>query len=265
MLLPFHVHRRKNARFFGKKADFRIKNAIFALKMTKSLDIPLRGDKRRLLMEDNRKYGAERERTIKLYNMQLCQDLKFTTDKWQMPIIESDNFIPSDLISFNYALTTNRRDCGIHFYLDDYQFERIWHEPERYIERLKKFQCILTPDFSLYRDMIIPQQIYNIYRSRLIGAYYQKQGIKVIPTISWSDSASFEYCFKGIPKNSIVSISTVGVMRNKLSLWFFKRGVKEMIKQIEPKAIIIYGNEIEVDFDGIKVIYYNNKNSDWRR
>lgn len=42
-----------------------------------------------------------------------------------MPIIENDNYIPTDLIGFNYAKTSKDKNCGIHFYLDDYQFERL--------------------------------------------------------------------------------------------------------------------------------------------
>ena len=82
--------------------------------------------------------------------------------------------------------------CGIHFYLDDYQFERLWREPTIYLEKLKEYDCFFTPDFSLYLNMPIAMKIWNIYRSRLIGQFYQRQGIKVIPRISWSEIESFD-------------------------------------------------------------------------
>lgn len=238
-----------------------MKTSYNSIKRVKSYERGLKGG---YLMEDNRKYGSERERTIRLYNMQLYDGLRFTADKWQMPIISNDNYIPQDLISFNYALNTEPKECGIHFYIDDYQFERVWRAPERYLELFKKYGCILTPDFSCYLDIKTPQQIFNIYRSRLIGAYYQKQGIKVIPTISWSDTISFEYCFKGIPKGSIVSVSTVGIIRKSETRLLFKNGLDEMIRQIEPKTILIYGKEFDYDFKNIDIRYCNNKNSEWR-
>lgn len=34
------------------------------------------------------------------------------------------------------------------------------------------------------------------------------KGIRVIPTVAWSDRGSFDFCFKGIPKGSIVAVST---------------------------------------------------------
>ncbi len=163
------------------------------------------------------------------------------------------------MIGFNYAKTSKEKNVGIHFYLDDYQFERVWNNKEKYIDILKQYQCILSPDFSLYMDMPMPMKIWNIYRSRAIGQYYQEQGIKVIPTISWAEKETFEFCFDGIPKGSIVSISTIGVKQNKEAFKIWKQGVDELIKRINPSTILIYGGKVDYDYKDIKVIYYKNK------
>lgn len=53
-----------------------------------------------------------------------------------------------ELIGFNYAKTTkNRQNKGVHFFLDDYQFLRLWNNPTAYLDILKGFRCVLTPDF----------------------------------------------------------------------------------------------------------------------
>ena len=213
---------------------------------------------------DDGYYGDERERTNRAYNLDLIEEL--TNDFWQMPIIECDEFIPDDLIGFNYAKSSENKNCGIHFYVDDYQFERIWNYPEKYIDILKQYECILTPDFSLYLDMPMPMKIWNIYRSRLIGQYFQSRGIKVIPTISWAEEETFKFCFKGIPKGSIVSISTIGVKQDENALKIWRDGVSEMIKQIEPKAILVYGGKLDYDFKDIQVYYYENKvTENWKK
>ena len=206
---------------------------------------------------DDGYYGDERERTNRAYNLDLIEEL--TDDFWQMPVIENDDFIPDDLIGFNYAKSSENKKCGIHFYVDDYQFERVWNYPEKYVDVLREYECILSPDFSLYLDMPMPMKIWNIYRSRLVGQYYQSKGIKVIPTISWAEKETFKFCFKGIPKGSIVSISTIGVKQDKNALKIWRKGVDEMIKQIEPKAILVYGGKLDYDFKDITVYYYDNK------
>lgn len=204
-------------------------------------------------------YGDERERTNSAYNLRLIDYENLTDDFWQMPVIQNDNYIPSELIGFNYAKTSSDKNCGIHFYIDDYQFERVWNDPEKYIDILWDYDCILSPDFSLYMDMPMCMKIWNVYRSRFIGAYYQSKGITVIPTISWAEKSTFEFCFKGIPKGSIVSISTIGVKQDKKALQIWKDGVAEMIKQIKPSTILVYGGAIDYDYGDIKVIYYGNK------
>ena len=200
----------------------------------------------------------ERHRTNDTYNLGIM-DNENTSEFWQMPMIKNDNFIPSKLIGFNYAKTSKEKNVAIHFYLDDYQFERLWNKPEEYVDILKQYECILSPDFSLYMDMPMPMKIWNIYRSRLIGQYYQSQGIKVIPTLSWAEEETFEFCFEGIPKGSIVSISTIGVKKNKEALKIWKAGVDELIRRIEPSTILIYGGKLDYDYGDIKVIYYENQ------
>ena len=214
--------------------------------------------------DDDGYYGDERERTNRAYNLDLIEEL--TNDFWQMPIIKNDNFIPKDLIGFNYAKSSENKDCGIHFYVDDYQFERVWNYPEKYVEVLGQYDCILSPDFSLYLDMPMPMKIWNIYRSRLIGQYYQSRGIRVIPTISWAEKETFAFCFLGIPKGSVVSISTVGVKEDQNALKIWRAGVTEMIKQIKPSAILVYGGKLDYDFKDIKVYYYDNKvTENWKK
>lgn len=216
--------------------------------------------------DENDWYGDERERTYDAYNLGLIENEDLKNDFWQMPYIHKTDYIPSDLIGFNYAKTSKQKDVGIHFYIDDYQFERLWNKPQDYISLFWDYDCILTPDFSLYMDMPMPMKIWNIYRSRFIGAYYQSLGIEVIPTISWAEKETFEFCFKGIEKGGVVSISTIGVKRDKEALQIWKDGVTEMINQLEPKTILIYGGKLDYDFGNIETVYYNNHvTENWKK
>ena len=209
--------------------------------------------------EEEGYYGDERERTNREYNLDLQSRCEFTKDFWQMPIILNDGFVPEELIGFNYAKTSEKKNVGVHFYLDDYQFERVWNCPEKYVDMFKEYDCILSPDFSLYLDMTMPMKVWNVYRSRLIGAYYQSYGIPVIPTLSWAEKETFDFCFKGIPKGSIVSISTIGVKQNKEAMRIWLEGVKEMLKVLNPKIILIYGGKLPFDYGDRETIYFNNK------
>ena len=201
----------------------------------------------------------ERERTFNTYNLQY-NDLERTAGKYQMPIIEKTIIDPpkEQPLGFNYVLSTQQKDRAVHFFLDDYQFERIWNAPELYIEKLIDFYCVFTPDFSLYSDMPVAMQIWNTYRSRLIGQIMQDYGITVIPTISWGLPETFDFCFDGIEQGSICVVGTIGVKKDKTAMQIWRDGMDEMIKRIKPSAIWCYGGKMEYDYKGIPVIYFEN-------
>lgn len=222
-------------------------------------DVSLTGFDLDIIYDEEGYYGDERERTNDKYNLDIASESETTNDFWQMPIINNDGFIPKDLIGFNYAKTSKAKNVGVHFYIDDYQFERVWNAPEKYVDILSQYDCILSPDFSLYMDMPMPMKIWNIYRSRQIGTYYQSKGIKVIPTVSWAEKETFSFCFQGIPKGSIVSVSTIGVKQDSDALEVWKDGMREMIQTIEPATILVYGGKIDFDYGDIEVIYFDNK------
>ena len=215
--------------------------------------------------DDDGWYGDERERTNRAYNLDILDHGNLTNDFWQMPTIRNDGYIPRDLIGFNYAKTSEDKACGIHFYVDDYQFERVWSYPEKYVDILKEYECILSPDFSLYMDMPMPMKIWNTYRSRQIGAFYQAAGVTVIPTLSWAEPETYEFCFRGIEKGWTVSVSTVGVKNSKTAINVWNDGMKEALRQTEPSTVLLYGGNIGFDFGDIKVVEYKNHvTEDWK-
>lgn len=156
-----------------------------------------------------------------------------------------------DWIGFNYVATTKKhRDVtGVNFYLWDHQFERVWNYPERFAQVVSKFGCVLTPDFSTYRDFPRAVQIFNHYRSHWCGAYWQEHGATVIPNIQFSDKESYEWCFDGVPEGSIVAISNVGCMKHKESRKLFMQGYNEMLTRIQPKEILFFGHIFD-DYKG---------------
>lgn len=148
-----------------------------------------------------------------------------------------------EFIGFNYALTTkNPQDKIVHFYLDDYQFARVWDSPDRYVPILKRFKAVHTPDFSMYTDFPKAVQIYNFYRSMWCGAYWQEHGLNVIPTVKWSDEDSLSWCFDGMPRRAVVSVSTIGCMKQGIPKQLFLTGWEAMMDYLNPSKILLFGN-----------------------
>ena len=170
-------------------------------------------------------------------------------------IIGVEDVQVKEWIPFNYALTCKEpQEKGVHFFLDDYQFERVWNNIDKYTEVLQRFKAVMSPDFSMFTVNPKALQIYQHFRKHFIGAYWQANGLTVIPTINWADEKSFEWCFDGEPTNSVVAISTVGSMNSKANKEGFYKGYYEMKKQLQPKKVLCYGTvpeEIKNEVQGI--------------
>lgn len=149
-----------------------------------------------------------------------------------------------EFIGFNYARgkVTHEDQKGVHFFLDDYQFDSLWRNVDRYTDKLSRFRYVLTPDFSTYTDFPKAIQIYNHFRKHWIGAYLQEYGCRVIPTISWSTPDSYEWCFDGEPEGGTVAISSVGCMNSMKKKRLFLSGYNAMVERLHPESIIFYGS-----------------------
>lgn len=173
--------------------------------------------------------------------------------EYRIPALKSVSFNVDNWISFNYAKGCEEPEKhGIHFFIDDYQFDRVWKNPDIYIPMLQKFQAVCSPDFSPYSDFPKAIQLYNHYRKHWLGAYWQEHGIRVIPTITWSDPSTLEWCFDGEPADSMVAISSVGMFQRKEHVDWLLTGYEEMKKRIHPSKIIWKGripSELDADRD----------------
>ena len=165
------------------------------------------------------------------------------------------------LIGFNYAIGCKHpEDKILHFYVDDYQFERVWNDPDRYIPILRRFKAVLAPDFSLYDDFPAVVNMFNHYRKQWCAAYWQEHGITVIPTICWALPDSYDWCFEGVPKHSLVSISTVGGFGNhqdNKASWL--EGYEKCLEVLDPSEVLLFGKHFpEVRPYGIMTVVDND-------
>lgn len=162
--------------------------------------------------------------------------------RYDIPIIRPEKWVPYEFIPFNMAKSCKERvGKGLHFFIDDYQFERVWNCLSRYSELAYSFAACMSPDFSTYADWPLAMQIYNHYRKHYVAAHWQELGIRVYPTISWSDERSYDWCFDGEPVGATVCISSVGCRKRKLSKQLFLKGYDAMMERLQPQTVVCYG------------------------
>ena len=157
-------------------------------------------------------------------------------------LMRTDNVqIPKGLVPFSKVNTCNNKRQYVHFYQHDKEFSRVLTATTRYLDILKQYDGVISPDCSMQIGQSKCLQQANTYMNRAVAFFLQKNGIPVIPNIRWSDESSFDYCFLGVPRGYIVAISTHGCIREKWQRDVFKLGLEAMLFEIDPSAVIVHG------------------------
>lgn len=166
-----------------------------------------------------------------------------SANEWGIPDLAPTDYAPEVLAAWHDPKgRAEAIDRGaLHFFLDDYRFERVWARPEAALDRVREVGAALTPDFSLWLEMPLAAQLWQVYRARWVGAFWQEHGITAIPTAAWSTPESFDFCFDGIAVGGTVAVSSVGVHRDPVARSLFKVGLSELLDRCAPSRLLLYG------------------------
>lgn len=181
----------------------------------------------------------------------------------EIPAQRGGLYNPAGVIEFSKAISSQEYDYWVHFYEDDSSFERIWKNPRKYLPVLKRYAGVIAPDFSLYRDMPLVMQLWNIYRSHAIGSWLLENGVNVIPNVRFGDERTYDACCLGVPHNSTIAIGTHGCVKNRIDREYLSAGIDHVISTLKPRVLVIYGTTPADIFDkyrdqGISILQFNS-------
>lgn len=159
---------------------------------------------------------------------------------WGIPVLTGTRAVPSGLKCWTETGRAAAID-GLHFFTEDYRFERIWNAPSRYRQRLSRASVLCGPDFSVYRDWPRVANLWNIYRSRWLCALWESWGLSVAPTLTWAGPDSWSFSFLGLPGGTTVAVSTVGAGEDETSRRWFADGYAEAMRRLQPHCVLVYG------------------------
>lgn len=173
-----------------------------------------------------------------------------------IPVLQNMNNlqVPKELVPFTKSRKNIDRNKYVHFYVHDKYFKSILTHPEKYVVLFKTYDGIISPDPTMFIDNSKCLLETSTYMNRAIAFFFAKKGIPVIPNVRWTNEKSYEFCFLGIPKRYIVSVSTHGCCKSKQQKENFKNGLSKMIEVLEPTDVIVHGcmpNSIFKEFEGL--------------
>ena len=188
--------------------------------------------------------------------------------KYEFPIINGTSEIPEALVLFtNCEKELKPENKAVHFYQYDENFVSCIDSEVKLTKKLKtlkKYQSVILPDYSVYRDMPLAQQIFQVYKSRAIGNFLMQNGIKIIPNVRWGDERTYEFAFDGIEKYGVIAVGIQGAYRDNKNEYFFEKGFYKMLDILDPESILCYGKlsnglQSECNLRKINIIEYQTE------
>ncbi len=75
----------------------------------------------------------------------------------------------------------------------------------------------------------------------------------MLPTVSWGDERSFDFVFRGIPKDSVIALSTIG---RKSAGEDWNAGYRAAIAAIDPELVFVVGPRLGEDLESLARVHY---------
>ena len=197
-----------------------------------------------------------RLRKLSYQNINLTAGLKLVGENELPEVAAYTGEMPAVLTPYSIKDTGDTRGA-IHFYVDDYRFKGMWENLAYYTKQVSRYKMVIAPDFSLYLDQSRTLNLFQLYQNRVVTSSWQHQGLQVIPSVSWGNADSFEYCFDGLPQNSVLALGGLGNAHHQSMLRLWEYGVNLTIERLHPIALIIYGAPKKLDLP-VKTYYHES-------
>jgi len=204
---------------------------------------------------------------VRRYGYNRLRETFPSTNEWGIPDLDPEMLgeIHDPSTPFVVWKHTRPEPAILGFFVDDYKFKCVWNYPERALAAIqeREYVAICEPDFSLYDDRPRAEWIWAVYKARWCGVFWQLNGIRVIPTLMWTDEDSYKFVFAGIPKNPpCVALETRAAKANPDE---YNKGLLVAIEHLQPKQILVYGSDkpchralAELGLaDSVNVIHYS--------
>ena len=177
-----------------------------------------------------------------VFNSDILEDATFTPGDEYPRVKGTVLWTPPKKVNpFDRAKEAHNKDTWLHFHVNDKRFAAIYRKLEKYLQLLREYGGVFGLDHSVYRDLPLIEQKYSVYLNRATDFWFEKNGISVIPNVSWGDSRTFGFCCAGIPCGISISVSSYGWTRRKIDKAYFLDGFCAVIDTLKPANVFHHG------------------------
>lgn len=170
---------------------------------------------------------------------------------------------PKEIIQWDRRCDVVEPSCvGMSFYCNDAGFQPILNNPQKYIEKLRRYGLIIGVDASPYDNMPLWVQKSQIGLNLGLTYYFGLKGMKVIPNVRLGDNRTMS-SLEAYPHHTLIAIGTNGFVKKVDNRNIFAEQIQKIVDTLDPIGICVYGptpDEIfaYVRLKGIPVYQYDS-------
>ena len=155
---------------------------------------------------------------------------------------------------------------AIHFYCEDAYLNGLWDSAAKYPVPavVQQSGVALTPDYSIFTEFPLALNLWQVYRSRLLGALWQSFGVQVIPSFMWGEITLMgDFLFEGLPVGGVFAISTGHTILLE-DQDIFKRFYLEALRRCKPDLMVVYGQGMKpfLEEQGCEIIRFEARRTE---
>ncbi len=148
---------------------------------------------------------------------------------------------PGDIVQWDKRNTVKDKSrCAVSFYCVDQYFSSLQCNPRKYVNEVRKYECVIGMDASPFDNMPLVVQKSQIFDNLAITYYYGRQGIPIIPNVRVGNDSTIA-SLVAYPQSTLIAIGTNGFIHEKCNRAIFQKQVEIIIDTLLPKGIVVYG------------------------
>lgn len=193
----------------------------------------------------------------------------FGVGKYNLPYVPCKLHCTPDYIALYSEIKNYKKTplTAVSFYQNDILFDgrnglfnAIYYNDnkrkEYYKNRFKGVKFIIEPDYSLLGDIPEIENIYRIFKARVVNIWLSLEcKIITIPNLTYASERSFNYMLDGLEDCQGIAISTKGIMKSKDNKELMKKAIKYTVNRLPLKTIIVY-SDCKSDNETMDLLHY---------
>jgi hypothetical protein len=134
-------------------------------------------------------------------------------------------------------------DKPFHCFVDDWRLESIWRHKYKMVDRVILSRVAVLPDYTVEENAPLLHAVYQVWRSRVVGRYWQDHGVQCIPSLQWSRPEINQYLFAGLEYCDVVAVRSP--TRGTVDAW--AHCARQYLEMCKPKLVLHFGTKCGLD------------------